>query len=200
MIDKKVQFEGGVDHRELCNWRYVTQIRERIEAAMRPGNERSSVLLPVLDQYEPIGSTEGIAFSTGKPCEPTIKSHLSHVVCDSKLELGIAKELEQHPLVVAYAKNDRLFLEIPYRYLGKSYRYRPDFIVKLESGRMLLLEGKGRADEKDDAKATAARRWVAAVNCWGKLGTWDHCVCYEESEVAVEVNEVGDTSSIASSM
>jgi len=195
VIDKKVQFGEGVDHRELCNLRYVSQIRERIEAAMRPGNERSGSLLPVLDQYEPIGSTEGIAFSTGKPCEPTNKSHLSHVVCDSKLELGIANELEQHPSVVAYAKNDRLFLEIPYRYLGKSYRYRPDFVVKLDSGRMLLLEGKGRRDEKDDAKATAARRWVVAVNSWGKLGTWEHSICYEEAQVGPVVSSVDSASS-----
>jgi hypothetical protein len=127
-------------------------------------------LLPVLDEYEPIGSTDRIAFVTAKSCEPTVKSHLSHAVCDSKLEVGIVHELEQDPRVVAYAKNDRLFLEIPYRYLGKTLRYRPDFIVKLASGVTLLIEGKGKADEKVDAKATAARRWVAAVNSWGKLG------------------------------
>ena len=34
----------------------------------------------------------------------------------------------------------------------------------------MLLEGKGDADEKDYAKATAARRWVEAVNTWGGLG------------------------------
>ena len=86
----------------------------------------------MLDQYEPIGSTDRIAFSTAKPCEPTTKSHISHVVADSKLEVGIAQELEHDLRVVAYAKNDRLFLEIPYSYLGKNYRYRPDFLVKLE--------------------------------------------------------------------
>lgn len=45
-----------------------------------------------------------------------------------------------------------------------------------EIGRTLLLEGKGEPDEKDDAKATAARRWVAAVNTWGGLGIWEHAI------------------------
>jgi type III restriction enzyme len=187
VVDKKVTYERDVDRRELCNLRYITQLRERIEQAIRPGQDRTGALLPVLNEYEPIGSTDSISFSTGKPCEPTIKSHLSHGVYDSKLELEIMRELEQDPRVLAYAKNDRLFLEIPYRYLGRTLRYLPDFIVRLESGMTLLIEGKGRRDEKDDAKWTAARRWVAAVNSWGKLGTWAHTICYKGSEVAAAI-------------
>jgi type III restriction enzyme len=183
VVDEKVVFEKGVDRRELCNLRYTNLLRERIEAAIRPGQTRQDALLPVLDEYEPIGSTDGIAFSTAKQCVPTTKSHMSHAVCDSKLEAQIVEELEHDNRVIAYAKNDRLFLEIPYRYLGKSLRYRPDFIVKLGEGVTLLIEGKGKADEKDDSKLTAARRWIAAVNAWGKLGRWEHVVCYKRSEV-----------------
>jgi type III restriction enzyme len=116
------------------------------------------------------------------------------VVADSGLELGIARELERDKRVVSYAKNDRLFLEIPYRYLGKSLRYRPDFIVKLENGKMLLIEGKGRKDEKDDSKATAAKRWVAAVNAWGKLGDWSHHVCFKAAEVKAVVDDASHES------
>ena len=47
--------------------------------------------------------------------------------------------------------------------MTKVRRVGPDFIVKVKNGRMLLIEGKGRKDEKDDAKATAAKRWVDAV-------------------------------------
>jgi hypothetical protein len=52
-----------------------------------------------------------------------------------------------------------------------------------------LLEGKGDPDEKDDAKATAARRWVAAVNTWGGLGTWEHAICYDTSGLSTVLNE-----------
>jgi hypothetical protein len=38
--------------------------------------------------------------------------------------------------------------------------------VKLTNGQIVLIEGKGRKEEKDDAKWTAAKRWVAAVNTW----------------------------------
>lgn len=182
-------FGDGVDPRELCNLRYLNLLQERIEAALRP-SEGDEGLLPVLDQYQPIGSTEGIVFSTAKPCEATHKSHLSHAVCDSKLETGIVRELEQHPEVEGYVKNDRLFLEIPYQYLGRTRRYRPDFIVRLISGEVLLIEDKGRPDEKDDAKATAARRWIAAVNSWGKLGRWDHAICNQRAEVPAIIERV----------
>jgi hypothetical protein len=47
----------------------------------------------------------------------------------------------------------------------------------------MLLEGKGDPDEKDDAKATAARRWVEAVNTWGGLGQWTHQICYDPGEL-----------------
>jgi type III restriction enzyme len=179
-----VTYGAGVDERELCNMRYVTLLRERIEAALRPGEGRTGKLIPVLDEYQSIGSTDHIVFTTAKPCDPTLKSHLSHAVCDSMLELGIVRQLEQDSRVVAYAKNDHLFLEVPYRFLGRNFRYRPDYIVRLESDVMLLLEAKGKADEKDDAKATAARRWKDAVNAWGRLGRWEHGICYKKSEVS----------------
>jgi type III restriction enzyme len=183
MIKTKVTFGEGVDPRELTNLRYQNLLKERIQVALRPGTDRTSALVPVLDEYEAIGSTEGIAFSTAKPCEPTTKSHLSQVVCDSKLELGIARQIERNAHVVAYAKNDRLFLEIPYRFFGRTLRYRPDFLVRLDNGMNLLIEGKGKPDEKDDAKATAAERWITAVNSWSKLGTWRFALCYKESEI-----------------
>lgn len=189
VLNEKVEYDLGVDPRELCNQHYVTILRERIEAALVPGEGRSGALVPVLDEYEPIGSTEGIAFTTAKHCIPTVKSHINQVVCDSKLEAGIAQQLEQDDRVLGYAKNDRLFLEIPYRYLGGSFRYRPDFIVKLKGGGTLLLEGKGKPDEKDDAKATAARRWIDAVNAWGKLGPWRYAICLKEAHVTALIDE-----------
>jgi type III restriction enzyme len=188
VVEEKVEYGAGVDPRELCNQRYMEQLRQRISDSIRPEAGSKDRLLPVLDSYDPIGSTDRIAFVTAKPCEPTVKSHIWHVAADSNLEVQIAHELEQDARVLAYAKNDRLFLEIPYRYLGRTLRYRPDFLVKVGESEMLLIEGKGKADEKDDAKATAARRWVAAGNSWGKLGHWGHAICYKRTEVQPAVN------------
>jgi type III restriction enzyme len=183
----KIDYAEGVDEREICNLRYLTVIRERISAALKSG-EGPERFLPALDEYEPIGSTSNINFqSPTDRCVPVVKSHLSHGVCDSGLERKIVAILESNESVVSFVKNHRLFLEIPYMYFGNSHHYRPDFIVRLKSGKMILLEGKGVADEKDDAKATAARRWVEAVNSWNQLGTWAHEICYDASDLEVQL-------------
>ena len=91
--------------------------------------------------------------------------------------------------VVSYVKNDHLFLEIPYRFGGRTLRYIPDFVVDLGDRRYLLLESKGREDAKAQAKHSAAQRWVSAVNSDGRWGRWAHRVVYAEQEVrpALEV-------------
>jgi type III restriction enzyme len=190
----KIDYAQGVDHREICNLRYLTVIRERLGAALRPG-EGPERFLPALDEYEPIGSTDGRNFqSPTDKCVPTEKSHLSHAVCDSGLERKMCAVLDRHPRVSFWVKNHRLLFEIPYVYFGNTHRYRPDFIVRLDNGLTIVLEGKGEADEKDDAKATAARRWVAAVNSWGQLGTWAHAICYDAGTLGTELDELADAS------
>jgi type III restriction enzyme len=105
--------------------------------------------------------------------------------------------LDKHAEVEAWVKNHKLFLEIPYLYFGSTWRYRPDFVVRFHSGLVVLVEGKGEASERDDAKATAARRWVEAVNTWGGLGTWLHHVCYDASSFASELDELAAAADIA---
>ena len=184
----KIDYADGVDHREVCNLRYLTIIRERLGAALRPG-EGPERFLPALDEYQPIGSTDGLNFNAPTDrCVETTKSHLSHAVCDSGLERQMCAVLDAHPHVTKWVKNHKLFLEVPYLYFGVTHRYRPDFVVHLSSGLVVLLEGKGQPDEKDDAKATAARRWVQAVNTWGGLGLWTHHISYDASILAADLN------------
>jgi type III restriction enzyme len=187
----KLDYAPGVDPREICNLRYLTVIRERLSAALRPG-EGPERFLPALDEYQPIGSTDGLNFNSPKDkCVPATKSHLSHAVVDSGLERKICAVVDaEDNNVQAWVKNHRLYLEIPYLYFGVTYRYRPDFVVRLDSGLMVLLEGKGEPDEKDDAKATAARRWVQAVNTWGGLGTWVHHICYDASTLKADLRSL----------
>jgi type III restriction enzyme len=193
VVEHRVEYEGGVDHRELGNLRYVTQLKVRTRSALR--SQEHDRLIPVLNEYERIGSTD-CDFQTVKECVATVKSHISHVVCDSRLEAKIAQMLEEDDRVVAYAKNDRLFFEIPYRHLGKSGRYRPDFLAQLENGVTLVLEGKGRRREKDDAKLTAANRWLAAVNGWGELGQWDFGICFEAADAKKFIDQSTEPSTI----
>ena len=48
----------------------------------------------------------------------------------------------------------------------------------------VVLEIKGESHEDTDAKHQAARRWVSAVNHWGRLGEWDFLVCREPQRLA----------------
>jgi type III restriction enzyme len=182
----KVDYAPNVDEREICNLRYLTLIRERIGAALRPGRGPER-FLAALDEYQPIGTTDAVNFSSPTDrCVPSVRSPLSHAVCDSALERQIVAVLdspEARESVDSYVKNHRLFLEIPYLYLGVPHRYRPDFVVKLTNGLTVLLEGKGTPDEKDDVKVTAARRWAEAVNTWGGLGRWTYVVNHDASQL-----------------
>ena len=179
----KVAYERGVDHREICTRRYLTVIQERIGAAIRTG-EGEERFLPSLDEYQPIDSTDFRNFnSPTDKCVVTVKSHLSHAMCDSGLERKICAVLDASDAVISWVKNHKLYLEIPYQYFGNTYRYRPDFVVKLSNGKTLIVEGKGVATEQDDAKTTAARRWVQAVNNWGQLGTWDYELVFDANKL-----------------
>lgn len=99
--------------------------------------------------------------------------------------------------VEAWVKNHRLYLEIPYLDFGNTHRYMPDFVVRLTSGLTVLVEGKGDPDEKDDAKATAARRWVQAVNTWGGLGTWTHHICYDAGGLKADLLRLMQTTAVS---
>ena len=101
----------------------------------------------------------------------------------------MARALEQDDRVIAYAKNERVFFEIAYRWQGTTGRYRPDFLIKLDNDVTLVIEGKGRKTERDDAKLTAAKRWIQAVNQWGKLGRWEFGICFTEAEMRAIIDQ-----------
>ena len=73
--------------------------------------------------------------------------------------------------------NDHLGLGIPYEHDGTSHLYEPDFIVRLTNGVHVVLEIKGFEPDQVHAKHAAAKRWISAVNNWGKLKKWDFLVC-----------------------
>jgi type III restriction enzyme len=138
-------------------------------------------LLAVLDPYHPRGSTRFVNFITSKPVWKTgaqpPKCHISHVVLDSSWEEQLALTLENHPRVLAYAKNQAMGFDIPYLDAGVIRRYVPDFLVRLDIGGdeplNLILEVKGVRDENDKAKAQTTRDlWVPGVNALGGFGRW----------------------------
>jgi type III restriction enzyme len=160
---------------------YFTGALTKIQQAIVKENvEQSGVkrVLPVLAQFDKIGSTRYVDFLTTKPVADTVKSHVNYVVADTEeWEQGVAKKLERMPEVLAYVKNQNLGFTIPYEYRGNNHAYVPDFIAKIITPDQeiisLLIEVTGKKDDKKVLKTKTARElWVPSVNNNGEYGKW----------------------------
>ena len=139
---------------------------------------------PVFDPEQPIGTTRAMrAWYTTKGNQHTRKSQISHVVGDSSWEIYAGTLFDDNELVVAYAKNDHLGFQIYYLWGGSRKRFVPDFIVRLASGKNLVLEIKGEDSPMNSAKRDALSLWVEAVNAKGGFGAWCWDVAFKPAEV-----------------
>jgi len=141
-------------------------------------------LEPVFDAEQPLGSTRAMrTWYTTKPCLPTQKSQISHLLADSSWEQMAANLFEMDARVAAYAKNDHLGFEIFYLWNGVRRRFLPDFLVRLANGRTLVLEIKGEDSEQNRAKRAALAAWVEAVNAKGGFGIWCWDVAFQPAQM-----------------
>ncbi|OGG49846.1 MAG: hypothetical protein A3F84_15830 [Candidatus Handelsmanbacteria bacterium RIFCSPLOWO2_12_FULL_64_10] len=177
-VRQKVDFRD-VHPCELGLEKYVRRIKERLLDAIVPDEQKGEMpILPILNRYKSIGTTADVDFTTKRNVHSTQRSHVSAVVLDSSWEQTAAFHLErQTDHVFCYVRNDRPFLLIPYEYEGVQHHFEPDYLVRLKNGKTVVLEMKGEENDQDRAKHQAARRWVASVNNWGRLGVWDFAVC-----------------------
>ena len=160
----------------------MTKVVQHVWDAVRV--ENTDGLEPVFDRDHPIRSTANMpTWYTGKPCNFTDRSHISMCVYDSTWEASEAFELDHNPLVDAWVKNDHLGFEVLYVYRGVVRKYRPDFIVRLKSGNMVVLETKGQPDEQSYSKRRALEQWVQAVNQHGGFGQWSAAVSYDPGDI-----------------
>jgi type III restriction enzyme len=202
-VRKKVDFQN--EHpSELGLQTYVQRIIERLIAGIVPDDfQGESPLMPILNRYKPMGTTDEVDFKTTKPCFPTTMSHINQVVADTQQwEQSSTYRLEsaaRKGLLTCYAKNDHLGLSIPYDYYGVPHHYLPDFLVNLSNSVTLLLEVKGLEDNQDKAKHDAGQRWVSAVNNWGKLGRWYLHVCYSPQLLEKELEYLRSRPSVVPS-
>jgi len=142
--------------------------------------QNTEQLTPVFDQENPIGATGQMrTWYTTKPCFPTIRSHISHLVGDSSWEGYAANIFDTSNHVIAYAKNDHLGFAVYYMWNGSRRRYVPDFIMKLSNETFLALEIKGSDSPQNRAKRDALDEWVRAINASGGFGHWAWAVVFE---------------------
>jgi type III restriction enzyme len=160
----------------------MSRVVQHIWEAVR--QENIEKLMPVFDRDHPIRSTGDMrTWYTSKPCERTRKSHINVCVYDSTWEASDAFALEDSSEVAAWVKNDHLGFEVFYVYRGVVRKYRPDFLVRLRSGDMLVLETKGQGTAEEEVKRQYMEEWILAVNAHGGFGRWRWAVVRHPGEI-----------------
>lgn len=146
--------------------------------------EQTERIIPVFDTGKKVRSTaDMLTWFTSKPCFITQHSQISHCVYDSGWETTESYVLEKNPHVAAWAKNDHLGFEINYVYDGVVRKYTPDFLIRLDNGKVLVLETKGKETMRDKVKRKALSEWIEAVNNCGEYGVWCNDVSYNVADV-----------------
>ena len=160
----------------------MTKVVQHIWEAIRFENTES--LEPVFDRDRPIRSTgDMVTWYTGRPCAHTARSHINFCVHDSTWEASEAFALDHSPEVAAWVKNDHLGFEVFYVHRGVVRKYRPDFLIRLRSGDMLVLETKGQDSEQNRTKRRFLDEWVNAVNAHSGFGRWSWDVSLASSDI-----------------
>ncbi|MCX9013763.1 MAG: DEAD/DEAH box helicase family protein [Candidatus Methanoperedens sp.] len=181
MIIKSKSYQEDLKKRLLILLN-MNKIVQHIFNAIRFENTQD--LVPIFDKEMPIKSTSKmITWYTSKPCEIINHSHISHVVFDSSWEASEAFELDRNTDVISWAKNDHLGFIINYVYRGVIHKYYPDFLIRLNNGKMLILEVKGKDDQQNKTKRKYLDEWVNAVNSDGRFGKWCWDVSFRTSDL-----------------
>ena len=180
-LARKVRTVGETDSRYrnlVLYWpgdRVAAHIARAIDT--RAVAQGTVTVRPVLNHYNPEGSTRYVSGRTSKNTYATKKSHVNVVVADTDTwEQLAAKALDEIDQVEAYVKNAYLGFAIPYAKDGKDKAYFPDFLcrVRLADGTQvnLILEVTGMNQEKAEKRWTVEHRWLPAVNSAGGFGRW----------------------------
>ncbi|MCA2245658.1 restriction endonuclease, partial [Mycobacterium sp. WUMAC-067] len=206
-IDKRVVTKGDYNLGHLMT---ITEARvlaaEQVwNAITRQQGNRRERLRPMINRFDPQGSTGSVNFVTRKRVATTEKSEVSHVTLDGKhgntWEQRLAVELELNKNVHAYVKNDHLGFTIPYVHKGRSHSYVPDFLVRLtkhnesDVDRTLIIEVSGsqknaHSPGSPEQKATTARdSWCVAVNNHGGFGRWGYVEMKDPASFKVLIAE-----------
>ena len=175
--DTKVELLGETDRRfrRLVRFEDSTRVAANVflgieAAAVNEGLAGEARIVPLLNRYNPSGSTSHVHAATTKRVFGTTKSHVNLVVADTdSWEQIAAKTFEQIDAVESYVKNAFLGFEVPYvDKTGAERRYLPDYLcrVRTPGGEHfnLIVEITGFAKDKAEKRYFIQQRWLPAVN------------------------------------
>jgi len=72
---------------------------------------------------------------------------------------------------------------IHYTFNGVSHTYCPDFLIKLNNGKTLVLETKSQDSYEVQEKCSALEEWVKAVNSLKDYGEWCSDISFNIADV-----------------
>lgn len=188
-LEHKVHVEPGFTLGHLQHSELLDKAAEHVWHALtkQPGEDVDGghqMIRPVLNGGMPVGSTDDVFFDTRKKVFETTYSHVSHVTLDGKdgnawerRVAEVCESLASEGTIISYVKNDHLGLTIPYVHKGKRHEYWPDFVLKFDEDRYLIVEvsGSQKSPGPTQEKARTARdSWCASVNNHGDFGLWGY--------------------------
>ena len=195
----KVRVLGkGPEWKKLLYFWNPQPLVAHVARGIKTGKPGEECIRPILNYYNPTGSSRYVHGQTNRETYPTKHSHVNAVVIDSGWEGRAAKTLDDltdDGHVVSWVKNAFLGFHIPYTDIAGNQRdYYPDFIVRCRNAERLnlVLEITGMRKDKALKKWTVENRWLPAVNRIRENHGWDK---WDFLEIANEV-ELADLRNI----
>ncbi|SDL48234.1 BPTD_3080 family restriction endonuclease [Aliiruegeria lutimaris] len=189
---------GGTYEAQLTIKQIGDEVCNLIIGAINTKPAGEGIVRALLDPYNPTGSTADVNFNTTKADRYWPKpdrSHVNWILLDSDWEGQLAQILDDHPRVLAYAKNHNLGLEVPYLCSGEPRTYLPDFLVRIDDDGdtplTLVLEVKGYRGHDAMLKAATFRdKWIPAVNRLETYGRWAFAEMRDPFTMEQELNDL----------
>lgn len=168
---EKIELKGNDVFRQLI-YNDIPHAIEEINRIILINQIQNSKILPVLNNYQPLGYTSYVQGITTKEVFQTTKSHINYVVKDSHWEEIAAQKLEDMIEVERYVKNEFLGFKIPY--ISDKYEprnYLPDFIVQVKHPKKqnelanIIVEVTGSNIDNKPQKADYTKNyWIKSIN------------------------------------
>ena len=186
-LDEKIILQETEDVRDIIiHTSEMGKAAHALTSAMRQGGDGAVEEARIPAKRDTIISTDGVDFPSPRRMRNANRCHLNAMLIDSNLEADAGMELDTHPGVKRWVKNDErgLGLLIPYwNVRDTKSEYTPDFVVVTDRDINVIVEMKGIEDNPARYKEKAAERWTRAVTNTKSHGQWEYIMVKSVGEL-----------------
>ena len=184
---------------------HINELVQRLAKSCLLQSSEEGPAITAVSQTPPFYTTAEINpyWSSRKDRLNTKKSQLNIAPCGNSWELQVAQTLDNHPSVLAWARNDRQRWQLPYLHQGEWQYYEPDFVARVSQGENqpvnVVIEVKGREWNGDlDKSRYTTQFWVPAVNSDQSLsqhGQWVYWYVDHPSKAHMMIDQLAGIAS-----